>query len=75
MNKSTSEYSRRVEDLGRAPVTDLPTHVADRDGETKASLLAKAAKRVERTAAARILTIMLCSSAIDCVYKQTKRRK
>ncbi len=55
MDGSTIVYSRRLDDFGRPPATDLPTHVADRDGATKASPQAKAAKRVVRSVVARIL--------------------
>lgn len=55
MDRSTVVYSRRLDDLRRSLATDLPTHVADRDGATKASPQAKAAKRVVRKVVARIL--------------------
>lgn len=55
MDRSTVVYSRRLDDLRRSLATDLPTHVADRDGATKASPQAKAAKRVVRNVVARIL--------------------
>ena len=65
MDEYIKRYSRRVDDLGRAPATDLPTHVADRDGATKALPVAKAAKRVVRTVAARILILFDgCSGVI-----------
>ena len=58
MNGSTVEYSRRLDGFGRAPATDLPTHDVDRDGATKASPQAKAAKRVVRNVATRMLMVV-----------------
>ena len=65
MLSSIKRYSRRVDDFGTAPATDLPTHVVDRDGATKASPVTKAAKRVTRTVVARILILFDgCSGVI-----------
>ena len=52
------KHSRRLDDFGRPPATDLPTHDADRDGATKASPQEKAAKRVVRTVTTRILIVV-----------------
>ena len=58
-NGSTNEYSRRLDDFGRA-VTDLPpTQDSDREGATKASPQAKAANRDVRTVATRMLLLLL----------------
>lgn len=57
LNGSTIKHSRRLDDFGRPPAatSDLPTHDADRDGATNASVEAKVAKRVVRTEITRIL--------------------